>query len=138
MSKIPVYRTLYSNGAINWYKVSTHELHRDDGPAMIFKDSSQYWIQHGLIHRDSAPAIIKLNGNEFWYQYGKLHRVGAPAMISKNFLAWYHDNELHREDGPAAIYLEEPTCRAYFFRGKQYECNSDEEWIRKMRLKAFL
>jgi hypothetical protein len=47
--------------------------HRDDGPAVIFNDGSQYWCQNGQYHRTDRPAIIFPKTNDqYWYQYGKI------------------------------------------------------------------
>lgn len=52
------------------------ELHRLDGPAVIYVDGSrEYWV-HGKLHREDGPAVTYLGGTEKWYWHGK--RVSEP------------------------------------------------------------
>lgn len=84
------------------------EIHREDGPAIIFKPSSIWpegredWYHRGLRHRVDGPAI-KFGDVEEWYIQGENHREGGPAIISKNHAAWFRYGKYHREDGPAVI-----------------------------------
>lgn len=84
------------------------KLHRVDGPASIWVDSSgrsRYeWHLYGELHREDGPAISSDDGTERWYKRGKLHRVGGPAVISGGKeTAWIENGEYHRTDGPAII-----------------------------------
>lgn len=39
-----------------------------------------------------------------WLKNGALHRIGdLPAVIGEDYLYWYINGELHREDGPAVM-----------------------------------
>ncbi len=83
----------YSNG----------NLHRADGPAVIYPNGSQLWYQDNRLHRVDGPAVIKAGCQE-WYLYGKLHRLDGPAFTeSTGYQAWYQNGERHRIDGPAVI-----------------------------------
>ncbi len=80
------------------------ELHRDDGPAVIWADGTQFWYQHGRLHRDDGPAVIWVDGTQFWYQHDQLHREDGPTVIGLTGTQfWYQHGELHRDDGPAVI-----------------------------------
>jgi hypothetical protein len=57
------------------------ELHRTDGPAIIWADGRQEWHVNGLPHRTDGPALIRADGAQAWYINGKLHRSGGPAVI---------------------------------------------------------
>lgn len=46
--------------------------HRDDGPAVVWKDGTKEWWFNGLRHRDGAPAIERSCGCKAWYTYGTL------------------------------------------------------------------
>ena len=65
------YKAWYQNG----------ELHRIDGPAVVYADGTKYWYKNGNRHRENGPAVIYPNGNQHWYQNGKLHRDNGPAII---------------------------------------------------------
>lgn len=90
------------DGEKQWYQ--NGELHREDGPAVIFPDGSKYWYQNGKLHREDGPAEIHSDGYQAWYFQGKLHREDGPAAIdSDGYKAWYQNGKPHREDGPAVI-----------------------------------
>ncbi len=44
-------------------------IHRDDGPARIWKDG-QAWCQNGKYHRTDGPAVIYSDGRKYWYIEG--------------------------------------------------------------------
>ena len=46
------------------------QYHREDGPAIIWSDGTQYWCINGKIHREDGPAIITRHGTQFWYMDG--------------------------------------------------------------------
>ena len=63
--------------------------HREDGPAIIDSDGTEYWCVNDNFHREDGPAIIDVNGNEEWYLNGKLHREDGPAIIKYDgYQAW--------------------------------------------------
>jgi hypothetical protein len=49
-----------------WYK--NHELHREDGPALIYVNGDKFWYKNGKLHREEEPAVIYSNGDKFWYK----------------------------------------------------------------------
>ncbi len=57
------------------------QLHREDGPAVIYTDGSQRWYKNGKIHREDGPAKIYSNGAQVWYKNGELHRKDGPAIF---------------------------------------------------------
>ncbi len=92
-----------SNGSQWWFRHG--EIHRDDGPAMIYSVGRLEWCQYGEYHRDDGPARIHVDGTQEWYQHGKLHRDDGPAVIYANGAQeWYQHGDLHRDDGPARIW----------------------------------
>lgn len=63
-----------------WY--FNGNLHRQDGPAVEYKNGITEWYQHGLLHREcDLPAIDLLNGYGEWYIKGKRHRDNGPAVF---------------------------------------------------------
>ncbi len=92
-----------SNGSQWWFRHG--QLHRDDGPAMIHSVGRLEWCQYGECHRDGGPARIYVDGTREWYQHGKLHRDDGPAVIyADGVKEWYQHGDLHRDDGPARIW----------------------------------
>ena len=43
------------------------EIHREDGPAVIYPSGAQIWYKDGLRHREDGPAVINPNGDAEWY-----------------------------------------------------------------------
>ena len=66
------------------YYNSAGQLHRDDGPAVVWRDGDKEWYQNGLRHRDVDPAVVWYNGDEEWYQNGLRHREVGPAVKRKS------------------------------------------------------
>ncbi len=55
--------------------------------------------------------------------------------IYKNTKMWTNsEGKLHREDGPAIVWGK---INDYYFRGKQIDVKTDEEFQRFIKLKAF-
>jgi hypothetical protein len=50
--------------------------HRDDGPAVIYPDGTQYWFRNGKLHRENGPAVIRPDDLRDWYYNGIRHREG--------------------------------------------------------------
>ena len=61
-----------------WYSKDGN-LHREDGPAIEWKDGGKAWYLNGKRHREDGPAIEYADGNKAWYINGKLHREDGPA-----------------------------------------------------------
>jgi hypothetical protein len=40
------------------YRNKEGKLHRDEGPAIIYKDSTQMWYQNDMLHREDGPSMI--------------------------------------------------------------------------------
>ena len=54
------------------------EMHRTDGPAIIYPDGTQMWYRKGLRHHHGAPAVIWANGAlEWWVDGVFIHRREA-------------------------------------------------------------
>ncbi len=65
--------------SIRYYKNGL--LHREDGPAVEYANSTKYWHNNGKIHREDGPAIECVNGDKFWYKNGQRHREDGPAIV---------------------------------------------------------
>ena len=51
----------------------TYDLHREDGPAIIWQDGTKAWYIDGEKHREDGPAIEWSNGKKEWYLYGECY-----------------------------------------------------------------
>ena len=79
----------------------------------IIEGVVKHWVLDGKYHREDGPAIEYATGERGWCINGLLHRL----------------------DGPA---IEGIDGRKYwYFHGKYINCNSQEEFERLIRLKAF-
>ncbi len=79
---------------IVFYLNNKGQLHRDDGPAVIYPDGSQAWYKNDEYHRENGPAVIGANGNQFWYKNNQLHRNCGPAIILSNGnQIWYKNGK---------------------------------------------
>ena len=43
-------------------------------------DNAEYWFKNGRLHRENGPAIQFKDGDNRWYKNGKLHRENGPAV----------------------------------------------------------
>ena len=66
------------------YRNKMGQLHRKDGPAVIYSDGIQYWYINGNRHRENGPAAIFPNGTQYWFIKDQLHREDGPAIIYAN------------------------------------------------------
>ena len=79
----------------------------------------RWFTRTGNLHRTDGPAVVYPDGQEMWYFNGERHRIGGPACYGglPGATAWYHCNRLHREDGPALIHNGKVE---WYVHGKQY------------------
>ena len=49
---------------------------------------------------------------------------------------WWLGDQLHREDGPAVECVD--GFKAWFYQGKQINCKDNQEFLRMIKLMAFL
>jgi len=81
--------------------------------------------------------IIGSNGTKAWYLNGVFHRVDGPAIeYAYGTKIWYQNNLLHREDGPAIVYAS--GDKSWWINGEQIYCKTNEEFLRIVKMKAFL
>jgi hypothetical protein len=65
------------------YRNEQGQLHREDGPAIVYKDGKYYYI-NGLLHREDGPAVEYKDGSVVYYKNGLKHREDGPAVIRAN------------------------------------------------------
>jgi hypothetical protein len=76
-------------------------------------NGDKYWFQHDQLHRTDGPAIERSNGDKYWYLHGQCHRV----------------------DGPAIEYSD--GIKFWWYRGKRINCQTQQEFEKLLKLKAF-
>jgi|ERR1035437_4917533 hypothetical protein len=107
-------------------------------PDRIDYYGNKYWYKPGttIRHRLDGPAVELAGGTKYWYQNDVLHRLGGPAIeYSDGTLFWYKEGKYHREDGPALIYNY--NTEYWYINNKKIDCQSQEEFEKLMKLKAF-
>jgi hypothetical protein len=85
--------TVDEKGVQRWYKHGTDIIHNEHGPAVVWEDGSEYWMQDDDYHRLDGPAVVWPNGSRFWYLDGKLHRLDGPAVEWPSGLVDYYIND---------------------------------------------
>lgn len=84
---------VYDDGTIKWYN-NKGMFHREDGPAVIHADGTEYWYRNGKLYRENGPSIVDIYGSKYWYLNNKLHRVDGPAVIwSDGSEFWFRDGK---------------------------------------------
>lgn len=64
-----------------WY--SSGQLHRVQGPAVVYLDGSEEWWFEGRRHRMGGPAITFKCGLTKWYMHGLKHCLSGPAVTNR-------------------------------------------------------
>ena len=96
------------------------QVHRIDGPAIVFANGTKEWWKDNKLHRQDGPAIEFASGTKEWHINGKMHREGAPAVEYANGTKeWWMNGKLHRIDGPAVEYFD--GNKDWFVDGKEYD-----------------
>lgn len=87
------------------------------GIVHVSNSEKQYW-ENGELHRIDGPAVIYANGDKFYYQHNLLHRDKGPAIDSDGARYWYVNGIRHRVDGPAVILPG--GYREFWINGQKY------------------
>lgn len=85
------YRMVTTSDGTRIYYNHAGQFHREDGPAVIYTDTSCFWYQNDLRHREDGPAAVWSDGDLHWFQQGLLHREDGPAVVRANGTVqqWY-------------------------------------------------
>ena len=71
--------------------------------------------------------MIETDGCQMWYLHGQLHRVDGPAAIwSDGRHHWYLHGQCHRVDGPAMIHAD--GSQRWFVQGQEFT-REVVEWL---------
>ena len=80
--------------------------------------------------------IINANGDKAWYLNDQIHREGGPAIeYADGTKCWLLNGERHRKDGPAIEWAN--GFKEWYFHGKHINVSSNEKFLRMLKLKAF-
>lgn len=66
------------------------EKHREEGPAVEWKDGGKEWWFEGKRHNEDGPAIEMNNGAKYWYIFGKQY-------TEADFSQWKMKKELNEK-----------------------------------------
>lgn len=80
--------------------------------------------------------IIDENGCERWYKDDLPHREDGPAIMVGNHKSWYLNGKRHRIDGPAIEWAG--GGKSWYLNDEFISCKTNEEFLRIVKLKAFL
>ena len=69
-------RRYYRSGIVRWYDDREH-YHREDGPAAVYVDGTQYWYRHDRFHFAHGPSILYAD-LLVWYDKGEHLRRREP------------------------------------------------------------
>lgn len=75
-------------------------------------------------------------GSKHWFINGLRHRLDGPAIEwSNGYKEWYVNDLLHRIDGPAVENAD--GTKGWYIHGEHINCETNEEFLRIVKLKAF-
>tara|TARA_B110000503_G_C6875204_1_gene300348 strand:+ start:85 stop:342 length:258 start_codon:yes stop_codon:yes gene_type:complete len=84
-----------------------------------------------------ADIVKYFSGSTYHYLNGLLHREDGPAIeFSNGDKSWYLNGERHREDGPAIELFY--GHKVWYYKGKHIYCKNNQEFLRMIKLMAFL
>ena len=83
MENKPIY-DIDDEGTKRWYLNGIP--HREDGPAVEYRDGTKKWIVRGQFHNVNGPAIIYSTGVVKWYIKGK--------NITNEIIQWAEENSI--------------------------------------------
>jgi len=93
----------------------------------IIQLSRVIWVnESGELHRVEGPAILYFNGAKEWWVDGKKHRIDGPAVERPNgYKEWWLNGTPHKLDGPSCI---SPTgFKMWHIRGIVYD--TEQKWF---------
>ena len=77
------------------------------------------WFLNGQVHREDGPAVIWADGGQEWWLNGQRHREDGPAVIwADGGQEWWLNDQIHREDGPA--YIGADGTQSWWLNSQEY------------------
>jgi hypothetical protein len=95
----PQYIKIDEDGDEFYYKDRAMTIrHREDGPAISYRDGAKLWYLNGQPHREDGPAVEHRSGAKYWYKHGKRHREDGPAVeYCSGEKSWYLNGVIFSE-----------------------------------------
>ena len=59
-----------NDGTKRWYN-DKDQIHRLDGPAILYPNGTEFWYKNNKLHRTDGPAVTYKDGEELWFINGK-------------------------------------------------------------------
>lgn len=92
----------------------------------------RYLDSNGKVYREEYESGSEMNYDE----EGQPHKENEPALITTSGdRAWFLHGKRHRTDGPAIEYAD--GTKHWFYRDKFIDCQSQIEFDRFIKMKAF-
>jgi hypothetical protein len=77
--------------------------------------------------KNASEPHVDIAGTKRWWSDGKLHREDGPAVVwVDGSSGWFLDGKQHREDGPAVDYPG--GAKHWWYDGRNLGLNSDGFW----------
>jgi hypothetical protein len=73
--------------------LKNNQIHRTEGPAVVFEDGSYIWYFRGKTSRQNGPALSFRYGVMEWHVNGLLHRTDGPALLTHQIKIWAIDGK---------------------------------------------
>jgi hypothetical protein len=70
------------------------QLHRTDGPAIVWPCGSKEWYINGQLHREDGPAVELNTDTKEWWIHGQKHREDGPAVEGSMQDEWWVNGKL--------------------------------------------
>ena len=84
-------------GTTMWYL--NGKLHREDGPAIEYRNGDKSWYLNDKLHREDGPAVEYATGGKKWVRNDKLHREDGPAIMwSDGSIEWWLNNDFYSSE----------------------------------------
>jgi len=93
------YKVKVTEFATRWCNLKD-KLHREDGPAVEYRNGDKCYFINGELHREDGPAIEYRNGDKCYFINGELHREDGPAVefVGRNKAYFINGEELTKEE----------------------------------------
>lgn len=103
-----------------------------------------FWrLDDGTIHRENKPAVLWKNGDTEWWCMGKRHREGGPAVewMFDSYTTkigehrrkeWWFHGKRHRLDGPALWTSDDANQTTWRINGHKIDDVAYQQWLQDM------
>jgi len=90
-----------------------------------------------MVNHNSKISITKSGLIYFTDRMMAYHQVGLPYMTTDDRRIWlFDDNQVHRLDGPAIEFPDNPEKNEWYYYGTKINCSTLEEFNRMIDCKV--